>query len=151
MKLDAEYSLATIGEIESSEAVYKWVNEQVKSVVWAFNYPKELSAWDSWVYVNNKEKYTCSSPGLNAENSAMINKYAVATRKNEGEKMDTEINEAFYQYDKGLIFIIQSEYSVFAVKFNETLEARIAEERSFKLLEILEDHLKNYRYVVKLH
>lgn len=64
--------------------------------------------------------------------------------KNDKDKITTEINEAFYKYEKGLIFILTSEFSTLAINFKDFSDTKEAHERAQDMLKILEDYLRMY-------
>ena len=105
----------------------------------------------SWIYVNQKGKYECWSKGIAGEDYNLLNKYALATMKCDKEKFSTEIREAFYKYEKGLIFVLTSEFSTLAIVFRNCTDTKVAEENSMIMLAMLEEHLKAFSYSITLH
>lgn len=149
------------GEAEGLGDLAKWLETQAAGGLWQLDYPKgadqsEISyratnkRRNRWMYVNHKDMYMCTSREMTATEADMIGKYAVATRRGEAEKGDTEVCEAFYRFDKGLIFVITSEFSTFAARCGTT-DPKTAEENTGKTMRALEDYLRAYNYIVKLH
>ena len=81
----------------------------------------------------------------------ILSKYLMVTKKNDSDKLVTDINEAYYQYAKGLIFVLTSEFATFGVLYKESTEPKIAEENAYLLLAVLENYLKSYSSTIVTH
>jgi len=70
--------------------------------------------------------------------------------KNDKDEVTGEINEAFYQYEKGFIFVLTSEFSTLAINLKEYTDLKPAHEKAQEMLRSLEDYLRTYTFAFSI-